>query len=802
MNDADHEEFVTMHVISKNLQSIRSDRRLEDLISEIGLCNFDLMCLQECWRVDAEECFETDRGDLIYLSGGDRYKGVGIVVSARFRKKIEQVTFHAYNSRVSVLKFSWGALKFECFSLYFPTSWDADAEVEGVYEILQLLLDNCRANGAVPILGGDFNASIGILLGGPGDEDDDVDLLGAWGLGCRNERGTWFVQWILSNGLRVASRQKHVDFADSWTCKRSSDGNFVQIDFILSDAKVFVESVWNDFVVPIGLDHRCVHCIMSIKKRATTHKRMNRCGMKNWKPIMDDQGRPSDFQHAISATMSTRTLSGFNDLEDVLLAAGRVGGACMKQKQRFRESRILQSLRSDRRMAQTVEERKQLTFMIQTKHKQELQTWKTSKINELLSRKNYWKLLPRMKTATHQRVAGHPPANEFADMLEQLFAGDPGGELQPPQLTETAWEKSDVYKAIKRMKMQKSADERGLVAELLKYAPDYFIAKLVDSFNDLMTTGDVPHEWHKTLFKMLPKNSRSKLPSDYRPIANIRLFYKFFAYMILGRIEAQLESTQPEEQHGFRSGRRVEEHLVTTQLVFDKLLRANVPIWIISLDLSKAFDRVHWPALWRALSQQGLSNHMIWILQNLYRNQEGQVFADDVCSRSFPIRGGVRQGCVLSPRLFNSVLEMAIACWRASVEDLGLDLGDGGQALLDFRFADDILIFGTSYQVVGTLLDKLVENLAAVGLQLNAEKTKNLTSQAQPPASLQTPNGLTISIVDQESGHKWLGCMLTTTLGKSTTWDVDHRLQAASRAFNANRWILCDSRIAISRRLE
>ena len=171
MNDADHEEFVTMHVISKNLQSIRSDRRLEDLISEIGLCNFDSMCLQECWRVDAEECFETDRGDLIYLGGRDRYKGVGIVISALFRKKIEQISFHAYNPRVSVLRFSWGALKFECFSVYFPTSWDADAEVEGVYEILQLLLDNCRANGAAPILGGDFNTSIGILLGGPGDED-------------------------------------------------------------------------------------------------------------------------------------------------------------------------------------------------------------------------------------------------------------------------------------------------------------------------------------------------------------------------------------------------------------------------------------------------------------------------------------------------------------------------------------------------------------------------------------------------------------------------------------------------------
>ena len=576
-------------------------------------------------------------------------------------------------------------------------------------------------------MGGQFKE--GVLLDGRGDDDDnDVDLLGTWGLGCQNARGTWLVQWMLSNGLRIASRPKHCDLADSWTCKRSSDGNCVQIDFILSDAMVMVESVWNDFMVPIGLDHRCIHCRMSFKRHRTRQKGMNRCGMKNWEPIMDDQGRPVDFHHAISAAMSARTLSGFGDLEDVLLTAGRIGGACVKQKQRFRESPILQSLRSDRRKAQTVEERKRLTFMIQTKHKQELQTWKSLKMNELLSR-------PHLQKATHQKMAGHPAANEFADMLEQLFAGDPGGELQPPRLTEAAWEKSDVCKATKRMKPHKSADERGLVAELLKHAPDIFIAKLVDGFNDLMSSGDVPHEWRKTLFKMLPKNLRSRVPSDYRPIASIRLFYKVFAYMILGRIETKLESTQPEEQHGFRSGRRVDEHLVTTQVLLDKLLRANVPIWIISLDLSKAFDRVSWPALWRALSQQGLSNHMIWMFQNLYRNQEGQVFANDVCSRSFPIRGGVQQGCVLSPRLFKSVLEMAMACWRASVEDLGLDLRDGGPALLDFRCADDILIFGTSYHVIGALLDKLVENLAAVGLQLNVDKTKILTSQATSTAT-------------------------------------------------------------------
>jgi len=78
-----------------------------------------------------------------------------------------------------------------------------------------------------------------------------------------------------------------------------------------------------------------------------------------------------------------------------------------------------------------------------------------------------------------------------------------------------------------------------------------------------------------------------------------------------------------------------------------------------------------------------------------------------------------------------------------------LDIRDGGPAL-----KDDILIPGTSYHVIGTLLDQIVENLAAVGLHLNMDTSQVFTSQAQPPPGLQTPNGLTISIIDQGSDHK------------------------------------------------
>ena len=192
---------------------------------------------------------------------------------------------------------------------------------------------------------------------------------------------------------------------------------------------------------------------------------------------------------------------------------------------------------------------------------------------------------------------------------------------------------------------------------------------------------------------MLPKKTRAKLVTDFRPIANIRLFYKVFAYMVLARVEQSLESFQPEAQHGFRSGRRMEEHVLTTNLVLDKSRAAGLPLWIISLDLSKAFDTVNWETLWEALRRQNISNQLVWILQCLYHNQTGVVRDGAGDSRTFDIFSGVRQGCVLSPRLFCAALELAMSEWRLANPHGGVDLGDAMPRLLDLRFADDILIF-------------------------------------------------------------------------------------------------------------
>ena len=691
-------------------------------------------------------------------------------------------------------------LTFSFLSCYFPTSWDDDASIEGMYELLDSVLQGLGRTPGRVIIGGDFNACIGGIQPG-----DDLHSLGWWGVGRRNDRGVHLANWVVQNGFHILSRQTSAhDINESWTCQRYFDETRVQLDFILGDPQASVGQVWLDDILPIGLDHRCVHCIVTWTAQRRAKKVLAK-GFTNWKPYLDENGEATSYQSKllhIEASNSGNVNEQLSKLEENILMAGREGGECKRIQSRFLPSDDLKQLRLQRRMAQDRGIKKELSFEIVKLQRRELRKWKSSNLQMHLSQPNQWKILQRLQHGIGRQIADQPPPDDFADMLENIFSGHPSNPSPPPQLTEADWNLQELQIAIKRMKANKASDECGLVAELLHFAPRNVLCTILNIMNTILRDGEIPCAWRKTLFQMLPKTKQSKVTTDFRPIANIRLMYKIFAYLILGRIEAPLEQWQPEEQHGFRRNRRIEEHLLTANMVIDKTLLANTPLWIVSLDLSKAFDRVDWKSLWEALRLHGVSPHLIWLLQMTYANQKGQVVSNNDKSHEFDICAGVRQGCVLSPRLFCSVLQLAMGRWRSRVEHLGLNLGDGMSHLLDLRFADDILLFGESAQVVGSMLDALVTCLGQVGLKLNTSKTKVLTTQAQPPSTLTTPAGLELEVLEQTKTHKWLGCLLSTLNMGNRQQDVNYRLQNASRAFQANKWILCDKNVSIALRLK
>ena len=117
-------------------------------------------------------------------------------------------------------------------------------------------------------------------------------------------------------------------------------------------------------------------------------------------------------------------------------------------------------------------------------------------------------------------------------------------------------------------------------------------------------------------------------------------------------------------------------------------------MWIVSLDLSKPFHRIDWATLWLALTEHGISEHVVWVMQCPCRNQHSRVQNGTVLSTDFQIKTGVRQGSVLSPRLL-TVLEWAMQKWRAKVEHVSasIDFGNGLWRWLDLKFVADVLLF-------------------------------------------------------------------------------------------------------------
>ena len=138
-------------------------------------------------------------------------------------------------------------------------------------------------------------------------------------------------------------------------------------------------------------------------------------------------------------------------------------------------------------------------------------------------------------------------------MLAKLF----NGPFEVPAVfSKPIWTIHETEAAIWRLRNGKGGDEVGLTAELLKHVPHEFLDALLRLYNDVLYTGEPPASWSKTLFTMLPKKLRAKQVIDFRHTANLRLLYKVFAYLLLGRLEHVLDAQQPEEQHGFRAKRR------------------------------------------------------------------------------------------------------------------------------------------------------------------------------------------------------------------------------------------------------
>ena len=96
---------------------------------------------------------------------------------------------------------------------------------------------------------------------------------------------------------------------------------------------------------------------------------------------------------------------------------------------------------------------------------------------------------------------------------------------------------------------------------------------------------------------------------------------------------------------------------------------------ILSIDAEKAFDKIQHPFLVKTLEKVGIEGSYLKIIKAIYERPNANIILNGEKLRAFPLRSGMRQGCPLSPLVFNIVLEVLASAIRQHKEIKGIETG-------------------------------------------------------------------------------------------------------------------------------
>ncbi|GFS04037.1 endonuclease-reverse transcriptase [Elysia marginata] len=192
------------------------------------------------------------------------------------------------------------------------------------------------------------------------------------------------------------------------------------------------------------------------------------------------------------------------------------------------------------------------------------------------------------------------------------------------------------------------------------------------------------------------------------------------------------------------------------------------------IDFKKAFDRVWHDGLWHVLRGFNIDEGLVKTIESLYMNKNSAVFLNNTIGNSFKTTVGVRQGCLLSPVLFNIFLRIM----QDTLNQHSPTISIGGRPLCNLRFADDIDLIAGSQAKLQVLTDRLVASSKAFGMEVSSEKSKVMVSSERV-------NDASITMDDEplESIHKFKYLGATLHEDGSSTVEVRTRIALATAAF-------------------
>lgn len=378
-----------------------------------------------------------------------------------------------------------------------------------------------------------------------------------------------------------------------------------------------------------------------------------------------------------------------------------------------------------------------------------------------------WQTIKNLKTKNQDRALTIIDLKTWKDHYETLLSEkrdewkehetDILNSIQNDNSKYTIIELEELNKCLAEMKNGRAPGPGDIPAELIKYGGLVLTERLRYLMNLCLRKHKTPKEWKESIISSVFKKGDRKDPNNYRGISVTATISRLWGKIVQKRIRKEVENRIGEDQSGFIAGRSCVDNLFILQQLTEKMKSRDKEVHVTFIDLKKAYDTVPRKMLWHALKDIGTSTYLIEIIQEFYSDNIAYVKQGLLQSEPFQTTKGLRQGCSMSPILFNIYVETALKNWKRSCEGMGIPVDDS--TLFTLSFADDQAIIAQDSYDMEFMMRRLYTEYEKWGLQVSLEKTEYLIINSDNKFEVLINDDTQIKQVDN---FKYLG----TTLDK------------------------------------
>lgn len=783
------------------------------------------------WKKSGE--VTTHEGHKLYFSGRtDKHaEGVGFLIHKDNVKSV--MGYQPISSRLITIRLHAAPFNITVVQVYAPTSDYDDETVEEMYEDLQRIIDK-TAKSDILILQGDWNAKIGEEA-----HRDWPGVCGRLGNTTTNERGLRLLEFASNNNLKVANTFGTHKPSRNWTW-HSPSGTHHKLDYILVNERHSAginRAKTRTFPgADIGSDHDLVmmNFRIHLKKKVGEKSKRTKFNLEK----LSDPRVAKEFEVRLGGkfaplqaldpenTSIDEQIDLFNNA--ITATAEEVLGKSRSTKRPWVTQEILDMCDRRRELKEgklRSEEGarcyREANKAVKRKLKEEKEKWieeKCKNIEESIQTNNTrraYKIVKDLQQDVSVNKVVHCTTIEdkngnclteeeeimkrWTEYCTELYNHQTTGDntiLDVPPSTDTDHLpilKSEIEEAIKTLKKRKSPGVDNITSELVQAGGVSMVDQLHNICNRIWSTGTWPTPWTKSLIITIPKKGNLQKCNNYRTISLICHPSKVLLRIILNRLKPYAENIIAEEQAGFRAGRSTTEQIFNLRILSEKYQEHDLGLYHVFIDFKKAFDRVWHDALLATMNSYNINSNIIKIIQNLYEKASSAVLLNGNEGEWFRTTVGVRQGCILSPTLFNIYLERLMS---EALEDHEGTVSTGGRMITNLRFADDIDGLAGSENELKELVRRLDTTSTRFKMEISTEKTKIMTNKSGGMTQEIDLRGEALEPVSQ---FKYLGSIITEEGSKT---EISARSAQATAAISKLNTVWRDRNISLKVRIK